>query len=308
MPKRLNVTKFKMGNTKGSFTDTLGRRLDAVQLDGRDVEAAWAALRQTTYDTAMECLGPVTRKHRDWFDENSTEIIQLLDDKRQAYQVYIDDPNNAAKKATLRNIRSTVQAKLRNIQDTWLSNKADEIQGFADRKDMKNFYDGLKEIYGPTTSGSFSLLSADGSTLILDKEKILERWVEHFDSVLNRPSSINDEAIDRLPQIPLSEALDEVPTLDGTRKAILRLANGKAPGADSIPAEVYKEGGPALTEKIHQLFVLIWEHETVLQDFKDASIVHLYKRKGNRQSCDDHRGSSLHCRQGLGQSSTQPSH
>ena len=31
----------------------------------------------------------------------------------------------------------------------------------------------------------------------------------------------------------------------------------------------------------------------VPQDFKDASIIHLYKRKGNRQSCDNHRGISL---------------
>nr|VZI25489.1 unnamed protein product [Spirometra erinaceieuropaei] len=30
-----------------------------------------------------------------------------------------------------------------------------------------------------------------------------------------------------------------------------------------------------------------------LPDFKDATIVHLYKRKGNRQVCDDHRGISL---------------
>ena len=49
----------------------------------------------------------------------------------------------------------------------------------------------------------------------------------------------------------------------------------------------------ALTEKLHQLFQLIWQHETVPQDFKDASIIHLYKRKGNRQVCDNHRGISL---------------
>ena len=29
------------------------------------------------------------------------------------------------------------------------------------------------------------------------------------------------------------------------------------------------------------------------QELKDAAIVHLYKRKGNRQSCDNHRGISL---------------
>ena len=49
----------------------------------------------------------------------------------------------------------------------------------------------------------------------------------------------------------------------------------------------------ALTEKLHQLFQLIWQHETVPQDFKDATIIHLYKRKGNRQACDNHRGISL---------------
>ena len=45
------------------------------------------------------------------------------------------------------------------------------------------------------------------------------------------------------------------------------LTSAKAPGADSIPAEVYKEGGTALAEKLHQLFQLIWQHETVPQDF-----------------------------------------
>lgn len=141
---------------------------------------------------------------------------------------------------------------------------------------LKNFYDGLKEVYGPTSAGSSHLLSADGSTLVTDKDKILERWAEHFDSVLNRPSTINDEAIDKLPQVPVEETMDAVPTLEEIQKAVRLLSSGKAPGSDSIPAEVYKEGGAALIEKLHQLFQLIWQHERVPQEFKDVSIIHLY--------------------------------
>ena len=37
----------------------------------------------------------------------------------------------------------------------------------------------------------------------------------------------------------------------------------------------------------------MWQQETIPQDFKDASIIHLCKRKGNRQSCENHRGISL---------------
>ena len=35
------------------------------------------------------------------------------------------------------------------MQDSWLSKKANEIQSFADRKDMKKFFDALKTIYVP---------------------------------------------------------------------------------------------------------------------------------------------------------------
>ena len=74
------------------------------------------------------------------------------------------------------------------MQDTWLSNKADETQNYANRHDMKRFFDSLKTIYGPPTSGSSTMLSADGKELITDKNKIIERWAEHFNGMLNRPS------------------------------------------------------------------------------------------------------------------------
>ena len=55
-------------------------------------------------------------------------------------------------------------------------------------------------------------------SLLTDKEAILKRWVEHFDGVLNRPSSINDEAIKRLPQVQCNPLLDELPTVSETVK------------------------------------------------------------------------------------------
>ena len=47
------------------------------------------------------------------------------------------------------------------------------------------------------------------------------------------------------------EAVDDPPTLLETQKEISLLSNSKAPDSDSIPAEVYKEGGTALTAKLH---------------------------------------------------------
>ncbi|CAI9716503.1 Hypothetical predicted protein [Octopus vulgaris] len=275
-PKRLNIGKLKDSNVKQLFTDTLEQRLDPIVLQGKDIEEAWVALWVMLYDTAMECLGPSTKKHKDWFDENCVEVKQLLEEKHCVYKAHFTDPKSVSKKDRLWIVRSKIQTKLRQMQDSWLSSKADMIQGFADRNGMKNFYDSLKEVYGPTTARTLSpFLSADEATLITDKEKVLERWAKYFDSILNRPSTSNAEAIDRLPQVPVEESMDVEPTLEEIQKVCHLLSSGKAPGPDSIPAEVFKEGGMALTRKIHQLFQLIWMHKSVPQDFKDTSIIHL---------------------------------
>ena len=156
---------------------------------------------------------------------------------------------------------------------------------------MKKFFDALKTIYGPQSSGTTPLLSADGTSLLTDKEAILKRWAEHFDGVLNRPSSINDEAINRLPQMECNPLLlDELPTVSETVKAIKLLSSGKAPGSDAIPAEIYKAGGSSIAEKLTELFHIMWRKEAIPQEFKDATIIHLFKRKGNPQVCDNHRG------------------
>ena len=69
----------------------------------------------------------------------------------------------------------------------------------------------------------------------------------------------------------------------------------RGPGADAILAEVYKAGGLPMTEKLTELFRCKWRKEAIPHDFKYASIIHPYKRKGNPQVhvCDNHIGICL---------------
>ena len=78
------------------------------------------------------------------------------------------------------------------------------------------------------------------------KDMILETWAKHFHSALNRSSSINAEATDCLPQVEVNPSLAELPSEEEVLRAIRLLSCGKAPGADSISAEIYKVGGPFL--------------------------------------------------------------
>ena len=290
--KKLNTEKLAEKTTKENLVSELDSAFESLS-PPNDIEKFWEIIKEITYSTALKVLGPVQKKHQDWFDQHDEEIQRLLDEKHSKHRELLNDPQSTSKRQAFNSIRACVQQRLREMQDTWLKDKAEEIQGYADRHDTKRFYDSLKELYGPTSSSSTPLLSADGSTIITEQEQLLERWAEHFCNILNRPSSISEDAINNLPQVPINESLDLLPSTEDVRRAVNQLSDGKAPGKDAIPAEIFKLGGEALLGKLTELFQSIWKIKRLPQDFKDASIVHLYKRKGNRLLCDNHRGISL---------------
>ena len=150
--QHLHPTSERCLQGKKPFIDTL-EDCDTVFSRHLDVEPVWAALRGTVYNTATESLGPSTREHKDWFDENAEDIQYLLDEKNRFHKVHLSVPRKDA--------FNTIQIKLHQMQDSWLSIQVEKIQGYADRHDLKNFYNALKEVYGQTPS---PLLSRDGST------------------------------------------------------------------------------------------------------------------------------------------------
>ncbi len=70
----------------------------------------------------------------------------------------------------------------------------------SDRKDVKAFYAGLKSVFDPQKSGVAPISTADGETLLTDKSDILNRWKEHFETVLNTTSVTDEEAIQSIEQ------------------------------------------------------------------------------------------------------------
>ena len=88
-------------------------------------------------------------------------------------------------------------------------------------------------------------------------------------------------------------SLDLPPTIEEVAAAVSEMRNGKAPGSDGITSEIYKHGGDALLHCLHALFKVVWQDEEVPQEFKDAAIVPIYKKKGDRSDCGNYRGISL---------------
>ncbi|VDM04970.1 unnamed protein product [Schistocephalus solidus] len=153
-------------------------------------EERWCQLRNVIQSTALEVLGRARRQHQDWFNDNDFDISKLLAEKNELHKAYIDLRTDATKSAFFR-CRRLLQQLLREMQDAWMIQKFEEIQGYADRNEMKTFFKAIKAIYGPCIKGTAPMLSSDGTALLTEKLQILKRWVEHFGSVLNCSSSFS---------------------------------------------------------------------------------------------------------------------
>ena len=91
---------------------------------------------------------------------------------------------------------------------------------------------------------------------------------------------------------PEVESTNTPPTFAEMLPAINSLKNSRSLGTDGILGEVLKNGGTALHHKVHQLILSIWEAIDLPQQWKNARIISVYKRKEDRATSGNSRGFS----------------
>ena len=178
------------------------------------------------------------------------------------------------------------------MKNQWWEDKADQLQYYADVNNVKGFYDGLKAVWGPRINQPTQLKSKDGQQLYTENSEILSRWADHFNTLLNIPANISQDALDRLHNVPTASWMDEEPSYEEFEKALDAIGEGKAPGVDQIPGELLKRCGKELKNKIWQVIVGHWKAKEVPQEWKDANLVTIFK-KGDRTDCGNYRGIAL---------------
>ncbi|CAB1102606.1 unnamed protein product [Ectocarpus sp. CCAP 1310/34] len=125
------------------------------------------------------------------------------------------------------------------------------------------------------TAEGQQFVADENGVLLRNRDDILQRWARSFSTLLNTKSpTLNSDIIELVTQRPATrdtQRLEEVPDLEEVARATKGLKNWKAPGHDSLPAELLKIDD---------------------DDPFDATIKVLYK-KGDRSNCNNYRGISL---------------
>ena len=154
---------------------------------------------------------------------------------------------------------------------------------------MKTLYDITKKLSGKYGHSERPVKDKEGNQLV-GEENQRQRWVEHFEDLLNRPSPANPPNIQ-----PAENDLDidcSAPSQEEIRQAIKQLKNGKAAGPDNIPAEALKLDIETTVDMLHPLFEQIWNEEQLPADWKEGYLIKLPK-KGDLSICSNYRGIML---------------
>ena len=287
---RIDVTGTKDPDKVFAFDKELEDAFSNIQAP-ESADQLWNELRNTIHEKAINVFGKKSRTHKDWVEDNIVHLMPLIQAKKEALIKYKDKPTRTALHK-LKEARSAAQKASRHYANKFWSDLANDIQQCSDTGNIKGMYQGIKKATGQTVKKSAPLKSKTGET-ITDKAKQMDRWVEHYLDLYSIENTVSETALLSIKELPVLEELDQLPTMEEIQRAINNLSSGKAPGQDGIPAEIYKCGQEAILPVLHLLLLMCWNEGAVPQDMRDASIVTLYKNKGDRSDCNNYRGISL---------------
>ncbi|CAF3613688.1 unnamed protein product [Rotaria sp. Silwood1] len=145
---------------------------------------------------------------------------------------------------------------------------------------------------GKAKTENLPILDKHGELLTNSKQS-LTRWKEYFNDLLNVPSHVDPITIQQIHAVTITTTeqrrQEQTPSLEEVQRAIKQMKNGKAPGNDGISADLIKAGGLPMAKWLHEIFVDIWENETIIEDWSTAILIRLYKNKGDKKT--SHRAS-----------------
>ena len=241
---------------------------------------------------------PRRRRTQEWCEtpETRAALEEAMAKRRGARRAFERSRTAAtwrALKAACRAVQTAVDTGIYAHLERYVS----ELEAIYADRDMRGMYKHLKRSVGLSgrQAGGQPFIQDENGVLLRNKQHILQRWASFFGILLNTKSlALNPDIAEQTIQrqaTPASRRLGKAPTLEEVEWAVEGLMNWKAPGHDSLPAELLKidDDEPVVLERLHAILVDVWNGREIPREWKDATIKVLYK-KGDRSNCNNFRG------------------
>ena len=137
--RKLDTSKLKMREIAREYSNQILNSIKLTPRSNNSIDQEWSNIKSIVLDAATNTLGYRTKKNQDWFCENDNVITGAIEMKRRARLEWERHKSSRTKKKCFHQAKSHCQSLLREVENTWWKEKAQEIQNYADKRDLKNF-------------------------------------------------------------------------------------------------------------------------------------------------------------------------
>lgn len=280
---KLNIEKLRIPQIAKSFKEKMQETINQKSAQ------KWENMADNIIEVAKTTIGVKSRQRKEWISENTWLLIEDRKRKKHLLLQNLSQEYRAAAQVEYTGLCQKVKREARRDKRRWIDDICRQAEEAMLNNNSRELYNLTKKLANKYSTRTHFIKSKNGR-LLVESDKQLERWREHFSDMLSANETINWE-----PENNPGRQLNidsNPPSVAEITAAIKTLKNNKAAGADNVPAELLKVNATWMANELYHCIKEAWNNNKIPTKWKEGLIIKLPK-KGNLTECNNWRGITL---------------
>jgi flagellum-specific peptidoglycan hydrolase FlgJ len=183
---QVSLSLLGTGSKKEEFQISLKNKFQPLEVpEEADIETHWSRVKEAFTASCEEVLGRKEYKHKEWISQSSIDKVANRRMKKEA----VNNSRTRAEKETARmeyrQVAKKVKKSIKEDKEKFVNELAERAEKAAQSGHTRVLYQTAKVLAGKGNSTSAPVKDVQRNT-VFDKEAQNKRWMEHFETLLNR--------------------------------------------------------------------------------------------------------------------------
>ena len=255
---------------------------------------SFTGLTTAIQKASLSVLPKREKAYPGWFKDKEDIILPLIEARNAAMaSVYMRRTRSNVSK--LRKTRKNLKRALTDAKNSWIQKQCTNLNAQNNRGTSEAWtaVGNLRTGLSKTAPANIKPMKKSDGTVCSTPEENAEVFRQHFEKLYGRKPAYDPTVLDDLPQHPVVNECDHLPTDDEVCKAVQLLKN-TGPGETGISAHVWKclLNSSETFSLIKQFVLTFWINEKPPPEW-EVGVLKILPKKGDLSDPGNHRGIML---------------
>jgi hypothetical protein len=233
--------KLDIDNIPEEYKTNVKQKLATINLQGRNSEEIWKALKDTFKEVADKTIPRKEKKNGPtWMSQDTSRVVEnRWKMKMEGYRVRV------------RKLNGEIQKRMRTDKENYLQKKRRMLEEHNKKGRTRELHQQIREITGKPKINT-GTIKGRARLDHIEKDNIIRMWKEYTEELYKKDLNTSIEFQKKVYTQETLVMKSEV------RKALQEINGNKATGVDKLPIELTKAAGEAAITALTALCQQIW--------------------------------------------------